>query len=378
MERRIIMKITLNTEELKEKLTLAKGVSSGKNMVMPTQAHCLIEVKEKAGSIFATDTDIAVNLPLSVEETEGEITLCLHTGMLYDIVKTIESETVTIETVNSDQVLLRAGKSKFKLNCSDPEMYPHWEDPVYSGDVHTVVLPAKRLLEMIDKTIFAAGDNDVRYTLNSLLFHIEPDWFRLVGTDGNRLALITDFSAETPTLKDPIKAIVPKRACQELKKLLKEDGNVQITVTEKIAWFLLENGISFMTRTIEGTYPSYENVIPNYENMATISRDSLLKALKLSSIVASEDSGRVTIKGETGAIEVKAEAPVGNYSDTIEDIYGEIPKEVSFNFKYLLDAISRMEGDNIYYRFNPEEELTPIVITGDDTDFLYVFMPLRQ
>ncbi len=374
------MKIILNCKELRKKLAQIKGISGSAKVIasFPFSSHFLLEIKGNSGSIFATDQETAIKLFLSVEETEGDAKLCINTGVLYDIVNELDTETITIEAKDSEHVVVKAGKSKFKMNCSDPDVYPQWNDPLYEGNVYTVVLPAKRLLEMIEKTLFAAGESDTRFTLNSLLFHIEPDWFRLVATDGSRLAMITDYEAETPALKDPLKVIVPKRASLGLRKLLKDEpGSVQITITEKLVWFLLEGGVSFLTRTIEGNYPPYEDIIPKYENMASISKEEFRKALRLASIVASENGSVVKLEGQSKSLTVKAESPTGNFNDDIQEIYGEMPESTGFNYRYLLEAIERMEGETIYYRFDPEEKLSPVVLTGDDTDFLYVVMPVR-
>jgi DNA polymerase-3 subunit beta len=374
------MKIALKTEELKKNLSLIKGVSASKALIaLPVSSHFLLEAHEKTGSTFATDGEVAIKLPLAVEDTEGDALLCLNANILYDIVKELDAETITIEAEDAEHVVVRAGKSKFRMNCTDPAIYPQWKDPFYEGNVYTVVLPAKRLLEMIEKTLFAAGESDTRFTLNSLLFHMTPDWFRLVGTDGARLSLITDYEAETPVLKAPLKVIVPKRAFSELRKLLKgEPGNVQIMITENLVWFLLESGVSFLTRTIEGNYPPYEDVIPKYDNMASISKEEFRKALRLASIVASENGSVVKLESQNKSLTVKAESPIGNFNDDIQEIYGEMPESIGFNYRYLLEAIERMEGETIYYRFDPEEKLSPVVLTGDDTDFLYVVMPVRS
>lgn len=371
------MKIVLNCEELRQKLALAKGISGASKMIAsyPYSSHFLLETQENIGSIYATDNETEIKIPLSVKETDGEAKLCLNTGVLYDIVKELDTETIAIEANASDHVIVKAGKGKFKMNCSDPDIYPIWEDP--RGDVFNVVLPAKRLHEMIEKTLFAAGDSDVRFTLNGLLFHITPDWFRLVATDGSRLALITDYEAEIPALKEPLKVIVPKRAALGLRKLLNDETGVQITIAEKLVRFLFEGGMSLATRTIEGEYPPYENVIPKYENMASISKDEFIKSLRLASIVARENGSVVKMESQKKALTVKAESPTGNFNDDIEIQYGEMPKSTGFNYKFLLEAIERIEGENLYYRFNPEEELSPAVLSGND-NFLYVVMPVRS
>ena len=43
---------------------------------------------------------------------------------------------------------------------------------------------------MIDKTIFAVSQDELRPALMGVLFQIFPDQFKMIGTDGHRLSRI--------------------------------------------------------------------------------------------------------------------------------------------------------------------------------------------
>jgi DNA polymerase sliding clamp subunit (PCNA homolog) len=87
------------------------------------------------------------------------------------------------------------------------------------------------LNDLIRKTLFAVGDNDARYILNGLLVSLTASdkqaTLRLVGTDGHRLAVAEqDISASlAKDAPKEMKAIIPKKAAQEMRRLLEEGGD---------------------------------------------------------------------------------------------------------------------------------------------------------
>ena len=96
------------------------------------------------------------------------------------------------ETVDEQWLKVRSGASDFRLACLPAADFPAWPSELGGGDVEELTVDAPMLLEMIEKTIYSAGESDTRYTLNGLLFHVKPEnkTFTVVGTDGHRLAII--------------------------------------------------------------------------------------------------------------------------------------------------------------------------------------------
>jgi DNA polymerase-3 subunit beta len=99
---------------------------------------------------------------------------------------------MSFESVDEQWLKVKAGASDFKIACLPHTDFPAWPSALGSGEVEEVTIDGSMLLEMIEKTIYSAGESDTRYTLNGLLFHAKPEnrSFTVVGTDGHRLALI--------------------------------------------------------------------------------------------------------------------------------------------------------------------------------------------
>jgi DNA polymerase-3 subunit beta len=273
------MKLRVTKDEMQDKLSHIQNIAEKRN-TMPILSHFLIDAGKKGSNIIATDIETALKEPLDITvEQEGK--LCIPARKLFEIVKEIEGD-LSLETVDEQWLRVKSGKSTFKIACLSPNEFPTW--PVL-GDAEEITINSTVLMEMIEKTIYSAGESDTRYTLNGLLFHTKPqeNVLIIVGTDGHRLALLKKkIDAE---MKEEKQIIVPRKAVSELRRFLPatkrseetEGPNVKILIGEKHLLFIV-NEVQFLTRLIEGTYPNYENVIPHdNKKKMIIERDNFSK-----------------------------------------------------------------------------------------------------
>ena len=159
------------------------------------------------------------------------------------------------------------------------------------------------VLELIRKTLFAAGDNDARYILNGLLVTLttteKKTLLRLVGTDGHRLA-VAEREVGKPGAKEApteIKAIIPKKAAQEMRRLLEEGGDAEplIGFTKNLMIFR-KSGLLLTSRLMEGNYPNYQQVVPKESNRRIlVKRSELESALRRVSVLSRDKANAVKV-----------------------------------------------------------------------------------
>ena len=97
------------------------------------------------------------------EVEQGEI--CVSARKLYDIVRELPEEQLEIQSGENFWVSIKAGKTAFNLPGRDPKEFPTFpltEDTAYFS------VGASDLLEMIEKTIFAASLEESRFNLNGI------------------------------------------------------------------------------------------------------------------------------------------------------------------------------------------------------------------
>ena len=102
-----------------------------------------------------------------------------------EMIRRLPDGIVTITTDRNNSVKVKCGKSEFNFMGISPEDYP--EMPVMDA-INTISLPQNILSSMINQTIFAVADTDVRPIYTGTLFEVEGDTLTLVSVDGYRLA----------------------------------------------------------------------------------------------------------------------------------------------------------------------------------------------
>src|SRR5260370_28833097 len=106
-----------------------------------------------------------------------------------------------------------------------------------------VAIPGSGLSSLVRKPLFAVGDNDARYIRNGLLITLlaaeKKFTMKLVGTDGHRLAIAESELVNAGTdLPKEVKAIIPRKAAQEMRRLLEEEeGEPLLGFTKNLVTF---------------------------------------------------------------------------------------------------------------------------------------------
>lgn len=374
------MRISVSKEEMQEKLANIQNIIEKKN-TMPILSHFLLNAERKGSYIIATDIETAIKEPLNLDvEQEGKI--CIPARKLFEIVREVEGDLILEiieESTGGGWLRVKSGASDFKLVCLPPADFPSWPS---MGDVEELNIDASSLLEMIEKTIYSAGESDTRYTLNSLLFHLKPQQkvFSIVGTDGHRMALIV--KAMDDGVKEEKRIIVPRKAVSELRRFLNipksEDlQSVKILIGEKHILFNIGK-IQFLTRLIEGSYPNYENVIPtSNEKKMLIEREKFIKLLRRVSVMSRERASAVRFDLEADKLTVSSSSPdLGEAKEEISMIYKGDRLSLGFNARYILDVLGAMSSDKVMVEF--QDPLSPVLIREEENEnYKCVVMPMR-
>jgi len=381
------MKLSVSKDEMQEKLSNIQNIAEKRN-TMPILSHFLLDAGKKGSYIVATDVETALKEPLDVEvEEEGK--LCIPARKLLEIVREMEGD-LSFESVDEQWLKVRAGSSDFRLACLPPSEFPAW--PAL-GDAEEIIIDAPILMEMIEKTIYSAGESDTRYTLNGLLFHVKPQdkSFTIVGTDGHRLALIIRQMDGADRLKEEKKIIVPRKAVSELRRFLpaldegKETEKVKILVGEKHLLFSVGSAVSdgagevqFLTRLIEGTYPNYENVIPlTNEKKMLIERNTFAKVLRRVSVMSRERASAVRFDiGEEKLVVSSSNPDIGEAREEIAVEYKNDKLSLGFNARYVIDVLGAMTSEKVSLEL--QDPLSPVLLKEDGNEnYKCVIMPMR-
>jgi DNA polymerase-3 subunit beta len=370
------MKVTIERAQLLKSLGHVQSVVERRNTI-PILANVLIDAKDGRLQLTATDMDIALAEAVECAVTQaGATTAPAHT--LYDIARKLpEGAQVELATkTGATALMVRSGRSTFTLQA-----LPESDFPATSKDKlpHVFTLAADSLKALIDHTRFAISTEETRYYLNGIYLHAAPEaggLLRAVATDGHRLAR---FQVPLPKGAGNIPGvIVPRKAVNELRKLLEETTNtVEVGLSDTKIRFAFDH-VTLTSKLIDGTFPDYERVIPTGNNkVMEVACKPFSDAVDRVSTISTEKSRAVKMALAKNMITLSATSlEQGSATEELEVSFADSSMEIGFNARYLLDITSQIEGDNVQFAFADAASPT-LVRDGEDANALYVLMPMR-
>jgi len=352
-----------------------KGLQMVQNIVEPRQtlpilANVLMECEGEQVRLSATDLEVGarVSIPARVA-VKGAITVPAR--KIAEIVKELPAAAVAVKVHEGTNVSLRCGGVSYKLVGLAPDDFPA---VVPASPEAWVSVEARTLKEMLGQTSFAVSHDETRHALNGVLFSFQGKEVRLVATDGHRLALSNRAIGQGV---GGVTGIVPRKAVAEIMRVLGAGEDVQLAITEN--QFVLQMPNFVMTaRLIEGQFPNYEAVIPRaHPGKLVISRMALMAALRRVAVMAEERNKPVKFMLNPAALTLSAaSAEAGEAEEVLEVAYSGEPVTIGFNSRYVLDAMTPLEKDQIVFEF--KDALSPGVIKGGEEEgYCCVIMPMR-
>ena len=132
------------------------------------------------------------------------------------------------------------------------------------------------------------------------------------------------------------------------------------------------------SRLIDGSFPDYEKVIPQNNNASlTVSRKQFSEAVDRMAIISLEKTRAIKVSVNPKSVNIAASTNnQGSGTDEIEATYDGKPLNTGFNARYLLDITQQIKSETLEFKLSDEN--APAIIKGiDETDVLYILMPMR-
>lgn len=367
------MKLLIERTELLAGLARIQGIVERRG-TLPILANARIEARDGAIELAATDLEVGftATLPARVE-TPGSITL--GAKKLYEIVRELDDNEVSLATQDSSRVGIESGPAQFSLLAISPEEYP--TIPGAEG-VSFAPLEASLLAEMIDRTLYATSTDETRYNLNGVYMELaENDRIRFVATDGYRVSKV-EKSSSAPVEFLAKGIIVPRKGVAEVRKLCDEtDGPIEIGLGEGFL-ILRRPDLLLTSRLIDGEFPNFRQILPTEHKIRLVlERERLIHAVRRMSLVAHERSRGFRLALADGQLELSASSPeLGEAREALPVDYTGGGFETAFNARYVLDALQAMGSKEVQIELS--EQLSPAGFRpADDPDQLAVIMPMR-
>jgi DNA polymerase-3 subunit beta len=364
------MHIEIEKELLSKNLLLMQSIVE-KKKTLPILANVLIDAESENLNLIATDLEISIQIKLSAEIIKPGITT-LPAKKLFEIVREMPGNKISIETGENDWIKIKSASSQFNLAAIDPVEFPSVKQE--KGETIRSYDP-KLLKNIIDKTINSISSDEKKFNLNGLYIHTEQKMLHYVATDGHRLVCLKEpFEYENSRLNEGI--IIPKKGLLEIKKICENtDKNLELQLVNGKIVFDIEN-ITLSIRLIDATFPNYRRVIPDKtDSKASINTQYLYDAVKRVSIISEEKNRTVNLCLTDNNLKISAKNEYGNATENMEVNYGFEEKESKFKANYLMDILNSVDSEKIELFLHAGGKPSLIVPEQNDS-YCAVLMPI--
>ena len=368
------MKFIVSSTYLLKQLQVLGGVINNSN-TLPILDNFLFELEHSKLTVSASDLETTMASTLEVE-SESEGSVAIPAKLLLETLKTFPEQPLTFVIEENNTIEISSNHGKYALAYASADEFPK---AISLDSPSTTVIGAHILATAISKTIFAAGNDDLRPVMSGVFFQFSTESLTFVATDAHKLV---KYSRTDVTANETAEFIMPKKPLNLLKGILAgSDDDVTIEYNDSNAKFSFENSV-LICRLIDGKYPNYEAVIPKENpNHLTISRNQFLNSVRRVSIFSNKTTHQIRLKIAGAELNISAEDI--DYSNKADerltcDYQGD-DMQIGFNSRFLSEMLSNLNADDVQLEMSMPNRagiLTPIDGLDEGETVTMLVMPV--
>jgi len=367
------MKFSTSKLELQKALQkLSKATPT--RSTLPILNCVLIEVETEQTVLRTTDLEITIQVEIpSSYEKKGAAALPLKT--LLEITNELPDVRLTVSVDENYKTTIETEVGKYDLMAKPPEEFPATPDQKHKK---TIKIKGVVLKEIIESTLFAVSQDELKPALTGVLFKFAESSFTAVSTDGHRLVKHKRSDFLTEKTKEEI--IIPKKFLSFLSTQLSEK-DITLSIGESFIIAQLGKDV-IVTKIIDEKFPDYDSVIPKENNKTfLIDKKGLLGAIRRVAIFSNKSTHQVALSLKTDESFVTTEDPEKS-SKAKEQIVGEFKGEeivIGYNSEYLKDVVSHVYGETVEVKLNNSVSAALFEETPkrENVENLMLLMPIR-
>lgn len=357
---------------------------SGKNANLPILNNILFRADVSGLKLTTTNLDLTVTCTVRGKvDQPGEYTV--PAKLITEYVGLLPDDRVDIDLLDTALSLV-CGKATTKMNGLPANDFPLV--PGLTGGRTFRVAPA--LLDAaLGQTLFAVSTSEARQILTGALlaFDSATKKVTVAATDSYRLGeRAVELVGDIPDGERRV--VVPARALGEVRRILgvlrdavDAPEQVEIEVGENQVAFRM-GGVELLTRTIDGVYPDYRQIIPTgFVTEVTLDRVELMQAVRRAALFSKAGLFDVRIGFHPDAKEITLLATDVGRGEHAVSVRGEVTgKEnvMTLNYRYLLDGLAAMSTPQVVVKVIDATNPCLLLPKDDAADYCYIVMPIRQ
>lgn len=330
----------------------------------------LVEVENGLMKMTTTDTTITIESVLNVNSNEN-CSFVVPAKLFGNIVNKLYEEEIMLDYESSKLNIISAG-SNSELVCFNAEEFPKIK--LDEGN-NVIKLSKENIKKLVKKTAFSASTDDFNGILTGVLLQIKDKNMKMVGVDPFRIA-ICNIEIENDL---DIEVVIPAKLINEVSKIMSDEGEDELSVE------IIDNKVVFkfdnykvVINTYSGKFIDYERIINKKgEINVRIKRSELLSSIDRASLLTSvQNNNLIKFSIDENILLINSLSEEGNIEEKIEIIKDGDNLQIGLNAKYLKDALSVIEDEEININF--KDSVSPCIINplvGDK--YTYLVLPIR-
>jgi len=370
---KIKMKFIVSSSQLLKQLQVLGGVINSNN-TLPILDNFLFEISENQLKVSASDLETTMSAVVTIE-SDSTGSIAISARLLLDTLKTFPDQPLTFKTEGDSIIEISSDQGKYDMAYFGGDEFPK---SVSLPSPSKTVIPSNILATAISKTIFAAGNDDLRPVMSGVFFQFSSESLTFVATDAHKLVKYTRTDV---TADKTAEFIMPKKPLNLLKGVLGGEEDVIIEYNDANAKFTFENFV-LICRLIDGKYPNYEAVIPKENpNKLTVDRASFQNSVRRVSIFSSKTTHQIRLKMAGTELNISAEdLDFSNKADErLSCDYQGDDMQIGFNSRFLSEMLSNLTSSEVLIEMslpNRAGILTPIDGTDEGEKITMLVMPV--
>jgi DNA polymerase III subunit beta len=365
------MKIVCDGEKLKKAVTHAEKVT-GKNLTLPILSNILLLTGDKELIIRATNLNLGIEIRIpAVVEEEGVVAVSGQT--LSSLFSTSKEYGKINLFISENSLIVKTDKGKTTLKTYPSDDFP----TIPQVQAESIKIQNNIFVEGIKSVYYSAAQSDIKPEVSSVYIYQNDNSLFFVATDSFRLA---EKKIKNVDLYGFTSTLIPYKNIQELLRIIDGEDVKIILKISKNQISIEFDGYYITSRVVDGTFPDYKQIIPQkYSTNIIVLKQDLLQALKTTTIF-SDKFNQVTldIDGKNKkCILGSKNNDIGEHEYMLDGAITGLDASVSFNHRYLLDALQAINSDSVSLEINDGSK--PVIIRGvSDDSFMYLIMPMNK
>ncbi len=368
----IIMEITVTQENLNRALSTVGRVASTKTQ-LPILSNILLRTDKNRLLVAATNLEIASTQYIGAKITKpGAITI--PAKLMTEFISSLPKESIELKVIN-ENLHIKCDNYTSIINGYIADEFP--ELPTIN-ELSSIQYSIKidDFKNAVLQTIINTSNDSTRPVLTGVYWNSFDGQLYLAATDGYRLS--ERLLVKT---KSDVSAIIPTQTLSEvIRNITDESDEIDILFDDTQVRFRI-NDAEIISRLIDGNFPNYRQLVPtSSETSVIINKNDFIRITKIAGLFARESGGSVTLTAdkESSKLSVQSIASQSGQNNSDADAKVTSDGHITLNSRYLSEALSVIDGDEVEFSFSGK--IAPCIIksTKPNTNYYHIIMPLKS